>query len=802
MWNNFLKISFRNLKKHKVFSLINIFGLAISMSVCLLILTLIKDAYQFDKFHPNTDQIYRILTDANRKSGGKESYATSPLPLGQTFSDDFSYADLWVPLVTQRDGTFKLGDNSISTQGLYTTPDFFNLFGFNLARGNISDCLSQPFQVVLTQKTAQKFFVDDNPVGKILEHERLGQFTIAGVLEEFPGKTHLEFDLLISLGTLPILEKTNDQLSKVEDNWNNYYSTYQFVSLNESIKPSQAEEALERIATDRYKDLALETRDESYEFRLQPMQQITPGPILSNNMGRGLPKFLLWFLIALGIIVIASACINYTNLTMARSLVRTKEVGIRKTIGAKSSDVLFQFISESILVSLLALAIALIVVKLTIPLFNQLQFLEFTDVSIVIDIPILIWFILFAIVIGIIAGIMPAIIFSKLRPLEIIQKVQHSSSIKKFSLRKVLVVSQFTVSLVFLILLTVAWKQTNFAIKGNFGFLKETMVNLNLQNEPYNRVNSQLEQLSSVSGISGISHLMGTFMDSKVDVSKAHGSDKIQVRDYFIDHRYLNNFDIKLLAGKAFPDLPNQQQEQFAIVNQKFLNQFQFSAPGEAIGKTIAVEDSLILSIIGVTEDFLYKPLNYELEPILLRYDPSELRYLNIQMDDADINYAIANLEKSWEEVSESKPIDYSFYHESIRNNFANLFDIIWIVAYFGLLGIIIACLGLLGMAIYTAEVKAKEVSIRKIIGASDFNIVTLLSRSFIWILIITCFVGIPISYILSKQILQIFAFRINIELTNFLIPVLLLLIIGLSTIGSQTISATRSNPVDHLNDE
>jgi hypothetical protein len=418
------------------------------------------------------------------------------------------------------------------------------------------------------------------------------------------------------------------------------------------------------------------------------------------------------------------------------------------------------------------------------------------------DATTLFWFVVFAVLVGSIAGILPAALFSRFRPLDIIQRFVQTSRVKKLSLRKILVVTQFTVSLIFLVLLTIAWKQTHFAIQGNFGFLDQTMLNLDLQNEPFDRVNAKMEQLSSVKRISAISHLMGTFEDSKVDVQIEAMKDKIPIRDYFIDHRYLDNFNISLVAGHGFPELLNQENEQFAVVNPTFLDQLQLGLPQEALGKSLIIEDSIQLNIIGVTEDFLYKPLTNELEPLLLRYDPERLQYLNIQLHEADVSQSLVALEKSWKEVSETTPVAYSFYHESIQDNFANLFDIIWIVAYFGILGIIIACLGLLGMTIYAAEVKAKEVSIRKVVGASSFQLVKLLSNGFIWILLIACLVAIPASYFLGQQILQLFAFRIPIGISCFIPGIILLLGFGLSTIGSQTISAARSNPVKHLHNE
>ncbi|TNE59259.1 MAG: FtsX-like permease family protein [Bacteroidetes bacterium] len=802
MWTNYLKVALRSLFKNKSFSFINIFGLAASMSVCLLVIMLIRDAYQFDRFHPESDRVYRMITDAQRKGGGEESYATIPLPVGKALTEDFSYVQSWVPLVRRLNGDFRYDGKTLPVRGLLTDGAFFDVFGFQLEYGNPLTVLTEPNSIVLTSETAQKFFPGSNPVGQVLENDVLGNFKVTGVLAPFPGKTHLEFEALGALSTLTGIEQANPELSPVLDNWNNYYSTYSFVRLREGVSKEAAEQALKQIATDAFADLELESRDAGYRFRLQSLGQITPGPVLSNNMGRGLPELLLWFLGVLSGIVILSACFNYTNLTIARALNRAKEIGVRKVMGASRWQVFRQFISESIVVAGIALVLAFGLLQLTIPLFNQLQFLEFSDVSLVLDAPVAGWFLAFAIVVGLVAGLLPALVLSRFQPLAIMQKLQNVRLFSRIGLRKVLLVSQFAVSLFFMVMLTIIWKQVNYALQGNFGFGEHTLVNIDTQDKELGPLFAEFRQNAHVEQVSAVSHLMGTWEDSKIDVRTEMQAEPFGVRDYFVDDQYLDNMDLKLVAGTSFPDNPTQQRELFAVVNPKFLEQFKLGTPAEAIGKPIIIGDSTTLTIRGVVEDFLYKPLNYALEPLLLRYDPAQWNILNVRLKTTDVPAAITALERSWKRIDPSTDLSYQFYDETVQENFANLYDIIWIVAYFGAMGILIACMGLLGMAIYSVETRAKEISIRKVIGAAPADLIRMLSKGYLSLLVVATLLAVPASFLLGSKVLESFAFHIPLNVLVFIPGILVLFGLGMLTIGSQTVRAALNNPANQLRTE
>lgn len=802
MLKNYLKIALRNLLKQKTFSIINIFGLALSMSVCLLIIMLVKDAYSFDHFHPANGRTYRILTTPDRKDGHTERYASSPFRVGETLISDYSQVELWTPLVRGFGGSMENSDQHFDFDGLFTDRSFFEMFGFQLAEGDPETALNEPYSVVLTHDLASRLFSKENAIGKSLKIPGYAaDFKVTGILKEFPGKTHLEFTALGSLATQYAEEKLPDAY-RVTSVWQNYYGSYNFVRLKPGADKKDAELALADIAKTKYNDLELESRDKGYSFSLQPLDDITPGGILSNSMGQGMPIFLIWFLSALGAIIMLSACFNYTNLTIARSLLRTREVGVRKVLGATRWQVFWQFIGEAVVTAVLALVIAYQLMWLVKHQFEQLSFTAFLDLRMQEDGVLFGQFLLFTILVGVVAGLLPAITLSKTTPLAILQKLQNVRLIQRLGMRKVLLVMQFSFTLIFFILVTIAWKQVDHAIATNFGFSEPQTLVVELHGQPFDKASAALGQVKGVEKISGISFPMGTWQDGSDDVRTSEQAEKVGVRDYFIDHQYLDHFGIKLVAGENFPDNPAQQQELFAIVNETFVKDFGLGEPGAAVGKPILIGDSLQVAIRGVVKDFPFKPANYAIEPLLLRYDPAQLGVINLRLSGTDPAAMVTALERTWKQLGSNHDFDGQFFDEKVRENYANMLDLARIVGFFGVLGMVIACMGLLGMAIYTVETKAKEISIRKVLGAGGKDVVVMLSKGYLMMFAIAVLVAAPVSFILGNQMLQTFAERIAWSPGLFLPGVLLLLSVSGITVGSQAIRAAFANPVESLRSE
>jgi len=423
MLKNYLLIAARNLKHKKIFSFINIFGLALGMSLCLLIITILKDQFGFDKFHPDADRIYRINTEAIRKSGGSEDYASSPLALEKTIENKFTYVEKSVPLVRALNGDAKANEKLLPVSGFITTPQFFDIFGYTLLYGNTATALNDVNTIVLTENTAERFYGKKNPVGEIISFNGYGNFRITGVIKRPAGKSHLEFDVLASYSSLPVLIQSESVLVR-EDDWKNYYMNYTYVKLKTKADRANLEKELEAIAKDKYAKLELESRDKGYRFYLQPLGKIVPGPMLSNDMGRALPLPLLLFLVGLAAVVIISAGFNYNSLSLASSLSRSKEIGIRKATGARRKQLVFQFLTEAVLTSVLALGLALLIYELILkPGFYNLRVIQSMDISLDGDLALYILFLLFALLVGLASGILPSLFLSAMNPVKALKDI-------------------------------------------------------------------------------------------------------------------------------------------------------------------------------------------------------------------------------------------------------------------------------------------------------------------------------------------------------------------------------------------
>lgn len=802
MIQNYIKVALRNLRKHRTFSFLNIFGLALSMGVCLLIIMLIRDAYSFDRFHPEGERVYRILTEATRKNGDSEAYATSPYPLGKALQDNYAQTELWAPLVVMEGSELQSDNKTFNYNGLYANEAFFEMFGFPLEKGDVVQALQSPYSLVLTEELAARIFPGENPLGKVLWINRFGEpFRVTGVLKKFPGKTHLEFSLLASLSTR-IAEEKRSESRQVSQNWLDYYRTYNFVRLADGADLSSVENTFDDLAKEQYTNLELESRDAGYRFSLQPLGEISPGIHLSNSMGAGMPIFLIWFLCVLGMAIMLSACFNYTNLTVARALVRTREVGIRKVLGASRLQVFGQIMGEAVITSVLALVVAYLLMHALKPQFEQLSITEALDVQVREDWQLYAIFLAFAVSVGVVAGLLPAFTLSKAKPIAILQRLQNLKLMQRVGLRKVLLTFQFMLTLILLFTMTIAWRQGEHAISVNFGIDRPQTLLVELQGQPFDRVAAALGQVSGVEGMSGISIPMGTWQDDSDDVRSDSVPEKTGVREYFIDHNYLSQFGLTLLAGENFPDNPAQQREVFAIVNETFVQKFKLGSTPDAVGKSLIVGDSLRLTVRGVVQDFPFKPAVYNMEPLMLRYNPAQLGMLNLNLAAGNAPVTFKKLENEWKHLAPNSPFRAEFFDRTARANFSEAFDLVRLIGFFGLMGMIIAGMGLLGMAIYTVETRAKEISIRKVMGANARDLLLLLSKGYLILLGIAVLIAAPVSYLLGSQMLEIFASRIWLSPLLFLPGILLLLSAAGLAVGSQTVRALRANPVNNLRSE
>ena len=803
-----IKIALRNLRKYKFFSALNVIGLALSMSVSLLIITIVRNQFGYDKFHPAPERTYRLITEAIRKEGGTEKYGSTPFPLGTALRNDFAVAEEVASLGLRAPrGDAKVEGRTLPIQSFYADPAFFRVFGFQLEAGNAATALNEPFSMVLTKEAAIKFFGNENPLDKTLDVTGFGQFKVTGVLQKIEQKTHLDFEALASASTMISLEKDADPEEAVSGDWKNYYATCNYVLLRPGKSKADLETVLNELANTRYQGLTLETRDAGYRFQAQPLANISPATeILSQTQDRAMPMFLIWGLLGFVLLLTIFPCLNYANLTIARALVRAKEVGIRKVMGAKRGELMSQFLTEAVITTGIALLLGWVLrfplsgwIRKIIPsetlqsdLYNPLQE-DLTSWAL---------FGVFALLTGLAAGWLPARYLSRFRPDAALRDVSKIRLFSRLNLRKAMIVAQFAISLVFVIVVSSLWQQLKYAMKTEYGFDKENIVEIDLQGQDYRALAAEIARDHRVVQVSASSHTVGTWEDYSVDFRKTRDAEPVEMRNFFIDQNYIPNHGLQLVAGKNFPTDASTERQQFVILNEKALEFLALGSPQEALGKTLWLNDSTEIAVHGVVKNYHFRPLTYNIGPLALLYAPQYFGQLDVRLAPGDPSGALANIEGLWKKFDPIHPMEYTFLDQELRACYTEMEMMTSMIGFFGLLAISIACLGLLGIVTFTVETRGKEISVRKVIGASVTDLALLLSRNFLVLLSIAIFIALPVGYFLANQLLQFFAYRISIGPGLLLGSAVGLLMLGLLTVGFQTIRAALSNPVEKLRSE
>jgi len=804
-----IKIAWRNLAKYKFFSAINVVGLALSMSAALLIITVIRNQFGYDEFHPAPERTYRILTEAIRKEGGSEKYASTPFPMGTSLRDDYAVTEAVTRLCFGPSGDAKAGDNTLVMNGLYADPAFFKVFGFELEAGDEASALNEPFSMILTQEAAVKFFGStDQAMNKILDVNGYGKFTITGVLKKIDQKTHLRFEGLASAVTMFSLEKelTPEQAEYVvTTNWQNYYNTYTYALLRPGKTAKDLSVVLNELATTRYRGLVLESRDAGYRFQPQNLAAITPpSENLSQTMESTMPMFVIWGLMGFVFLLMLFPCLNYANLTIARSLVRAKEVGIRKVMGAKRHELVRQFLTEAVLIASVATVLAWF---LRLPLILLMEGLVSNSNSDLYDPFLEDWktYLLFGgftLLVGVASGWLPATYLARFRPDAALRDLSGIRLFSRVNLRKAMIVMQFSLSLIFLIVVAAMWKQLNFVTKANYGFDKENILNIRLRAVDHQALADEFGRDSRVVRISASSHTLGTWEDFSVDIQKKRDSDPVPMRCFYVDQNYVPNHGLTLLAGENIPANANPERQQYALLNEKALGFFGLGTPQEALGETLWLNDSTEIAIKGVVKDYHFRPLTNVIDPLVLLYSPEYFSQLDVRLVPGDPSGAIASMEGIWKKFDSSHPMLYSFVDQKLSDCYTAMRQTTGLLLFFAIISISVACLGLLGIVTFTVETRSKEISVRKVIGASPADLTLLLSRNFFILLSISIVIALPIAYFAANLMLQSFAYRTEVGAGLLLGCTGALVALGLLTVGLQTMRAAAANPAKNLRSE
>lgn len=793
---HYCKIAFRNINRQRLFSFINIFGLALSMSIGLIVLVGLKDQLSYDKFHPNAANTYRVISEVTDNSHNTFRLASSPAPVADALQKNSAFIQYATTLYPGWNGNALANKKEINISTAFIQPSFFDVFGFKTKHGKTGE-LANPNTVILSKDVAGRFFGSTNPIGQTIQLGSLGTFMVADVMQTPPGKSHIEFDAYLSFASIPALQKSN-LLAMKQGDWNPSFG-YTYITLKNNATKSQLLSSLNSIA----KNISgNEKRDNglALQFDVQALSAITPGEELQNSIGNipTIGKVMAGVVIAL--IILISACFNYTNLALARALKRAKEVGIRKVSGAFKGHIFLQFITESVIIAVLSLVVSYIMFGF---MKNYAAFSEeLIPADVKLDSQLILWFVLFGLGTGIIAGVIPAWILSSFNPAQVLKSLANVKLFGRNGFRKTLTVIQFSLSLAIIIFMMVFAKQFNYMATADYGFNRDNIISLPLQGADYTLLKNQVAAVSGVQRVAGISQFPGRSASGNVIIKQQPTTDGIKAGYFDVDENYIPNMGLKLVAGKNF-NAATDSAERYVLLNQTALQSLKIASPADAVGKTLYLDDTTQVQVAGVVKDFHYEGFERPILPMVLRSRAKAFNYLAIKTSLNESNAAalVAQLQTAWKKVNPGQPFAYDWFSKTFRDSKAAT-GTVSILGFLAFIAITIACLGLLGMVIYTTETKVKEVSIRKVMGATINNIIKQLSAGFVKLILISIVIAAPIGWLLGYMFLSIFAVRVSIGVGLVALASAGMLLTALIVICPQVYRMASGNPVKGLRTE
>ena len=798
MYKNYYKIAWRNLLKKKAYSFINIFGLALGIACCLLIFMYVQDERSYDNYHVKRDRIYRIIQG---DSPTDPFWVWGNAPVGAALKNDFPEIEKVVQFSGRADILLTHEDNTYQEEGVFFMDStVFDVFSWKLLKGNPRTALAAPYSIVLTESTARKYFGDEDPLGQTLKgsesagRSNPGEYTVTGIIQDVPLNSHFRFNALLSMSTF------RKARPDVFEAWG-YVDFYTYFLVNDKFN-----EAAFKSKIPDFLKRHREYPESKYTIVIEPLRDVYLRTRAERQPGEtgSLPNIYVFSVIGLFILVIAM--INFMNLSTARSMERGKEVGIRKSIGADRRSLIYQFLGESLIVVILSTFIALVLVWFAVP-----HMVNFTGKELHID-SFLTWRfasmlmgIMF--VIGLLSGSYPAFVLSRFNPVLILKGITTSRA-GGGGLRRALVVFQFTLSITLIAGTMIVYFQMSHLLDKDLGFDKEQMLVVDYNydgavNAISEVLKNELEKNPSILSVAFSRSVPGSyFPHAGTEIEAPNGEMRYIAQPIFqVGMDFVSHFGLKVVAGRTYSRAHPSDSSQALIINEATAKQYGYTNPADAVGKKFR-QWGREGTVIGVVKDFNFESLHRNIDPLTLPFEPYASRYLSIKVKSENIAETVKSVGEVWRRLVPHRPFLYSFLDDDFNKQYKADFMFRRLFTTFSCLAIFIACLGLLGLATYTAERRTKEIGIRKVLGADLRSIVALLSKDFLMLVLIAVVLATPLSWYAMSKWLEGFAYRMEIHPWIFVLAGCVALAVAVITISYQSVKSAVMNPVSSLRSE
>ena len=806
MLRNYLLIAFRNLLKHKAFSFINITGVAVGLACFLLIALYVKDELSYDRYNTNADRIYRV-TRTFLSSEGTPSLKLAQLspPFGPLIKQNFPEVEQVVRIVSN-DGLIRYGEHSFNEEGVFfAEANLFNVFDIDLTSGNSSHALANPFSILFSRPMAEKYFGKENPVGKTIRFDNQFDMIVTGVFEPLPAQAHFHPNFLASFTTF------NDSrvygAEQLRTNWSNHdFSTYLLLKPNQSDGTANAQRIEGAFPAFQDNRLPSDGKTKLSSWSILNLQKLTDIHLRSHTDSEIEPTgdiSYIYLFSAIGLFILLIACINYMNLATARSAGRAKEVGMRKVVGALRAQLIGQFLSESLLLVVFALSIAVFLVVLCLPALNDFahKHLSFRQLLDPIFLSILVGITLLT---GLVAGSYPAFFLTSFRPLGVL-KGQIASTMRSGNLRQVLVITQFAIAIVLMISTAVVYNQMNYIQDYRLGYAKDQVLLLPALEDSttnYETLKQQLIQTGAVRNVGRSSRIPSARLLDNYEAKTMKGDTMapvtINLRSLRIDYDFIPAYQISMAAGRNFSRAYSTDTS-MVILNETAVRQLGWT-PEQAIGKPFQYGPANG-QIIGVTKDFHFESLHQKMAAMAMIMSKGHFNWLSVPLK-GNIPAALSQVEAVWKRFFPDRPLDYQFLDGRFDRLYAREQTQQTLFSIFAGIAILISCLGLFGLSMFMAEARTKEIGIRKVLGASELSLVALFSQDFLKLVVVALVIASPVAWYAMHTWLADFAYRTDIHWWVFVLAGSLTVGIALLTVSFQSIKAALMNPVKSLRSE